>query len=94
MLWLLICDGWFGRYGRGANYPLFFRVLIFNLVRAHYFPSGNSWGTDQKTGKSCVGCGDQEQFYGCADISIGGSGEYDWYFWKHLAHFKDPRDTM
>ena len=32
---------------------------------------GNSWGTNRQTGRSCVGCGPQEQFYGCADISIG-----------------------
>jgi len=38
------------------------------------YNTGNSWGVDKVTGKGCVGCGDQEQFYGCADISIGGSG--------------------
>ena len=32
--------------------------------------SGNSWGVD-KLGRGCVGCGPQEQFYGCADIAIG-----------------------
>ena len=32
--------------------------------------SGNSWGTDNN-GKGCIGCGPQEQFYGCADVSIG-----------------------
>lgn len=30
---------------------------------------GNSWGTDPD-GRSCVGCGPQEEFYGCADIKI------------------------
>ncbi|KAK3592827.1 hypothetical protein CHS0354_019055 [Potamilus streckersoni] len=35
------------------------------------YNAGNSWGTDPKTGQSCVGCGRQEQFYGCADVAIG-----------------------
>ena len=35
------------------------------------YNAGNSWGTDKITGRGCVGCGDQEQFYGCADIAIG-----------------------
>ncbi|GFS18892.1 high mobility group nucleosome-binding domain-containing protein 5 [Elysia marginata] len=30
---------------------------------------GNSWGTDPD-GTSCIGCGEQEQFYACADIVI------------------------
>jgi hypothetical protein len=34
--------------------------------------SGNSWGTD-KNGTSCLGCGLQEVFKNCADISIGGT---------------------
>lgn len=35
------------------------------------YNAGNSWGTDKITGRGCVGCGNQEQFYGCADIAIG-----------------------
>ena len=37
---------------------------------------GNSHGYDFVTGEYCLGCGPQEQFYGCSDISIttGGSG--------------------
>jgi len=31
---------------------------------------GNSWGKDAN-GKSCLGCGPQEQFFGCADVAIG-----------------------
>lgn len=31
--------------------------------------SGNSWGTFPN-GTSCVGCGNQEEFYGCADVQI------------------------
>ena len=32
--------------------------------------AGNSWGTDADTGQSCIGCGNQEQFYGCSDVAI------------------------
>lgn len=35
------------------------------------YNAGNSWGTDKDTGRQCLGCGNQEQFYGCADIAIG-----------------------
>ncbi|ESO89174.1 hypothetical protein LOTGIDRAFT_183168 [Lottia gigantea] len=34
------------------------------------YNSGNSWGTC-KNGQGGIGCGAQEQFYGCADIAIG-----------------------
>ncbi|XP_041363554.1 uncharacterized protein LOC121379135 [Gigantopelta aegis] len=34
------------------------------------YNAGNSWGTNPD-GTSCIGCGKQEQFYGCADIAIG-----------------------
>ncbi|CAL1533613.1 unnamed protein product [Lymnaea stagnalis] len=34
------------------------------------YNAGNSWGVDPD-GTACVGCGDQEQFYGCSDIAIG-----------------------
>lgn len=34
------------------------------------YQTGNSWGQDEN-GKSCLGCGPQEQFYGCADVAIG-----------------------
>ncbi|XP_055995698.1 uncharacterized protein LOC125646837 isoform X2 [Ostrea edulis] len=36
------------------------------------YNTGNSWGTD-KNGTSCLGCGLQEVFRNCADISIGGT---------------------
>ena len=32
--------------------------------------TGNSWGVGAD-GKGCVGCGPQEQFYGCSDVAIG-----------------------
>ncbi|XP_060066583.1 uncharacterized protein LOC132546873 [Ylistrum balloti] len=34
------------------------------------YKTGNSWGKDLD-GNSCLGCGPQEQFQNCADISIG-----------------------
>lgn len=34
------------------------------------YNAGNSWGVDS-SGRGCLGCGNQEQFYGCADIAIG-----------------------
>ncbi|BFZ00210.1 hypothetical protein BsWGS_03249 [Bradybaena similaris] len=58
----------------GNNMKTIDVVLPLNLVcdfcvlqwRYH---AGNSWGTDPDS-KSCVGCGQQEEFYGCADIKI------------------------
>ncbi|CAL1530979.1 unnamed protein product [Lymnaea stagnalis] len=39
------------------------------------YHAGNSWGRDPD-GRQCVGCGYQEEFYGCADIKIlPGSGQ-------------------
>lgn len=35
------------------------------------YNAGNSWGVDSQTGRGCIGCGNQEQFYGCSDIAIG-----------------------
>ena len=37
------------------------------------YRAGNSWGTDPD-GTSCVGCGNQEHFRACADITIGDGG--------------------
>lgn len=36
------------------------------------FVPGNSWGVGPQGG--CVGCGPQEEFYGCADVAITSSG--------------------
>ena len=36
---------------------------------------GNSWGTGSN-GVSCLGCGPQEEFYGCADVKISQNGGY------------------
>jgi len=35
------------------------------------YNTGNSWGSDPVTGKSGIGVGNQEQFYGCSDIQVG-----------------------
>ncbi|CAG5117041.1 unnamed protein product [Candidula unifasciata] len=34
------------------------------------YTAGNSWGANPD-GTGCIGCGNQEQFYGCADVAIG-----------------------
>ena len=44
-----------------------------NCVFQWKYNAGNSWGVDAVTGQGCKGCGNQEQFYGCADIAIGHS---------------------
>ena len=43
-----------------------------NYYNSNLVFAGNNWGTDPKTGKGCVGCGPQEEFYGCSDVAIGG----------------------
>ena len=51
------------------------------------YTAGNSWGVSPD-GRQCVGCGNQEQFYGCADIAIGynemvlgkPTAKHPWYF--------------
>ena len=43
------------------------RTSKYNLVVGLF--SANSWGTDP-SGEACVGCGPQEEFYGCSDIRI------------------------
>ena len=35
-----------------------------------YMLTGASWGYDEISERSCVGCGPQEEFYGCSDIRI------------------------
>ncbi|CAF4572679.1 unnamed protein product [Rotaria socialis] len=34
------------------------------------YHAGNNWGRNIQTGEACLGCGLQEEFYNCADISI------------------------
>ena len=43
---------------------------MWGFLPSHYCITGNRWGTDPDTGEECVGCGPQEQFYGCSDIAI------------------------
>lgn len=40
------------------------------------YTAGNNWGTS-KNGTSCVGCGSQETFRGCADVAISGYRGFD-----------------
>ena len=46
-------------------------LKCINCVLQWKYNAGNSWGTDPVSGRGCIGCGNQEQFYGCADIAIG-----------------------
>ncbi|KAK2149987.1 hypothetical protein NP493_2869g00002 [Ridgeia piscesae] len=53
-----------------------FRVPVTHkCLNRHLLPladgpvPGNSWGRDEY-GRSCIGCGPQEEFYGCADVAI------------------------
>ncbi|XP_050409014.1 uncharacterized protein LOC126823976 [Patella vulgata] len=48
-------------------------VVCSQCVFQWRYRAGNSWGTDPN-GKSCVGCGAQEEYYACADISIVSGG--------------------
>jgi hypothetical protein len=41
-----------------------------NCVFQWKYHTGSNWGHDEDSGKSCVGCGPQEEFYGCSDIKI------------------------
>ncbi|XP_069114356.1 uncharacterized protein [Argopecten irradians] len=43
------------------------------VIQWHY-KAGNNWGIDEATGNGCLGCGDQETFINCADVSISGTG--------------------
>ncbi|XP_071141174.1 uncharacterized protein [Mytilus edulis] len=39
------------------------------------YRTGNSWGTNSN-GHGCIGCGNQEEFWNCADIQIGYNTRY------------------
>ncbi|XP_021378831.1 cell wall protein DAN4-like [Mizuhopecten yessoensis] len=47
-------------------------VTCSQCVLQWRYKTGNSWGTDDQG--SCLGCGPQEEFYGCSDIAISSSG--------------------
>ena len=55
----------------------FFRTTPYiansNIFQWHW-TCANNWGCHKKTENCCRGCGPQETFRGCADISIKGSG--------------------
>jgi len=51
------------------NYETYQQVVLFNFF---FLSTGNSYNCDDNH-NCCVGCGPQEQFYGCADISISAS---------------------
>ncbi|XP_071110324.1 uncharacterized protein [Haliotis cracherodii] len=48
-------------------------VTCSQCVLQWRYNTGNSWGCDGPT--CCVGCGPQEQFYGCADVAISADSE-------------------
>ncbi|GFR84280.1 hypothetical protein ElyMa_005994900 [Elysia marginata] len=58
------------------------------------YTAGNSWGVSAD-GRQCVGCGNQEQFYGCADIAIGYSEDDEVALGKpaprHPWHFQSEK---
>ncbi|ESO86390.1 hypothetical protein LOTGIDRAFT_195131, partial [Lottia gigantea] len=47
-------------------------IVCSHCVLQWRYRSGNSWGTDPD-GTSCIGCGPQEEYYACSDISIDGT---------------------
>ena len=58
-----------------------FLFVVMNtrlFISKYYHPllihTGNNWGVDAVTGLSGLGYGPQEQFYGCADVTIVGNG--------------------
>ncbi|XP_059178733.1 uncharacterized protein LOC131957910 [Physella acuta] len=80
---LQMADGSGTHYKISAESKMFYVDVIlpadltcdFCVLQWRYH-AGNNWGQDPD-GKQCVGCGYQEEFYGCADIRIlpaGSSG--------------------
>jgi hypothetical protein len=51
-------------------------ILAILLILFVFINTGNYWGT-LSNGTSCLGCGFQETYINCADISIGMSSEID-----------------
>ena len=49
---------------------MFLAILITYYFENKSLHLGNSWGVDGISKRACVGCGPQEEFYGCSDISI------------------------
>lgn len=54
----------------------YFNDLVYWYLTYYFFIIiGNSYGCDQNN-TCCIGCGPQEQFYGCADIAISPASGY------------------
>ncbi|CAF0969077.1 unnamed protein product [Brachionus calyciflorus] len=51
------------------------KMVCDHCVIQWRYHAANSWNTDPFTRKGCVGCGPQEEFYGCADVKIVKSEE-------------------
>ncbi|GFO22686.1 cell wall integrity and stress response component 4-like [Plakobranchus ocellatus] len=49
-------------------------VTCSQCVLQWRYHAGNSYGRNRDDGRECVGCGYQEEFYGCADIQIFSPG--------------------
>ncbi|XP_060596753.1 uncharacterized protein LOC132750735 [Ruditapes philippinarum] len=63
------------RYGVwNMTYKLPTDMKCTQCVLQWKYNTGDTWGVDEVTGKACIGCGLQEQFYGCADVSIQETG--------------------
>ncbi|BFZ25675.1 hypothetical protein BsWGS_28713 [Bradybaena similaris] len=45
-------------------------VTCSQCVLRWFWKTGHSWGVEPSTRFGCIGCGEQERFFGCADISI------------------------
>ncbi|XP_021357189.1 uncharacterized protein LOC110452820 isoform X2 [Mizuhopecten yessoensis] len=62
--------------GHPTNYTIHLKlpvgVTCSQCLLQWKYNTGNSYGCDG--GHCCVGCGEQEQFYGCADVSVGSTG--------------------
>ena len=70
MVLFIICISIFIIFNYFYSFSSIFDDLLIQFI------SGNSWGTD-KNGTSCLGCGLQEVFKNCADISIGGTASVE-----------------
>lgn len=56
------------------DYKLPAGLICSQCVVQWKYHAGNGWGVDPVTGQGCVGCGQQEEYYGCADVAIEGDG--------------------
>lgn len=59
-----------------VNYILPTGLVCDHCVLQWRYTAGNNWGVCEN-GTQGVGCGIQEQFGACSDISIGALGSYD-----------------